>query len=46
MMLKTINKHWNVLQKNLELQQIFQNNPKQKLTRNYRRSHDQKWKIV
>ena len=49
-MRKIINKHWNVLQINPGLEEIFQNNPfvailkKQKLTGNYRRSYDQKWK--
>ena len=50
MMRNIINKHWNVLQINPDLQKTFQNNPfvafKRKLTRNYRRSYDQKWKNV
>ena len=46
-MCEIINKYWNVIQINLELQETFQNNPfvsfkrNKKLTRNYR-SCDQK----
>ena len=51
MMSKIINKYWNVLQTNPELQETFQNNPFVAFKRNKNlqeimRLHNQKWKNI